>query len=153
MKDFELFHSRKHETFDSALEVWPLTRRALIYLALGALGMLLVLPRLSVHAQGTSKTAKTASSQSGSVENGKKLFTSYGCYECHGREAQGGTGPRLGPDPVPLSIFQQYVRHPGGTMPPFTSKVASDQDLADIYAFVSSLPEPPKAKDIPLLNQ
>jgi cytochrome c1 len=31
--------------------------------------------------------------------------------------------------------------------------VASDQDLRDIYAFLSSLPEPPKLKDIPLLNQ
>jgi hypothetical protein len=37
-------------------------------------------------------------------------------------------------------------------MPPYTAKVASDQDLADIYAYLKSFPTPPPAKDIPLLN-
>jgi cytochrome c1 len=38
-------------------------------------------------------------------------------------------------------------------MPPYTEKVVTDQELADIYAFLKSLPEPSKAKDIPLLNE
>jgi hypothetical protein len=38
-------------------------------------------------------------------------------------------------------------------MPPYTSKVVSDQDVADIYAFLKSLPPAPSAKNIPLLNQ
>jgi cytochrome c1 len=38
-------------------------------------------------------------------------------------------------------------------MPPYTEKTVSDQELADIYAYLKSLPEPPKAKDIPLLNE
>lgn len=88
-----------------------------------------------------------------SAERGKKLFTSDGCYECHGRAAQGGIGPRLGPDPLPLAFIEKYVRHPSGSMPPYTAKTVSDLDLADIYAFLKSLPESPKAKDIPLLNQ
>jgi mono/diheme cytochrome c family protein len=107
--------------------------------------------KISQDGQGKAESAKSAS-----VQRGKKLFTHYGCYECHGRAAQGGTGPRLGPDPLPLSVFLQFVRHPPTKMPPmppFTAKVASDQDLRDIYAFLSSLPEPPKLKDIPLLNQ
>ena len=29
----------------------------------------------------------------------------------------------------------------------------SDQDLADVYAYIKSLPEPQPVKDIPLLNQ
>jgi hypothetical protein len=37
-------------------------------------------------------------------------------------------------------------------MPPYTAKVLSDKDLADIYAFLQSLQQPPTAKDIPLLN-
>lgn len=89
------------------------------------------------------RAANAASSPTGDVRTGKKLFTSYGCYECHGLAAQGGTGPRLGPDPLPFSIFLHFVRHPPGTMPtmpPFTVRVASDQDLKDIYAFLSSLP-------------
>ena len=33
-----------------------------------------------------------------------KLFEDYGCYQCHGREAQGGsgTGRGLGPKPMPF---------------------------------------------------
>ena len=37
-------------------------------------------------------------------------------------------------------------------MPPYTSKVVSDSEMADIYAFLQSLPQPPAVKDIPLLN-
>jgi cytochrome c553 len=38
-------------------------------------------------------------------------------------------------------------------MPPYTAKVASDQDLADIRAFLATMPEPPPLKSIPILNQ
>jgi hypothetical protein len=38
-------------------------------------------------------------------------------------------------------------------MPPYTSKVASDADLTDIRAYLATVPAPPAAKDIPLLNQ
>jgi mono/diheme cytochrome c family protein len=90
----------------------------------------------------------------GNAENGKRLFTSSGCYECHGREAQGSrySGPRLGPDPISLPAFRAYIRAPKGQMPPYTGKVLTDAELADIHAFLESLPEPPAAKTIPLLN-
>ena len=66
-----------------------------------------------------------------------------GCYQCHGREAQGAsTGPRLGPDPIPLPQFTRYVRAPRNEMPPYTTKVLSDAALADIHAFVASRPRP-----------
>jgi hypothetical protein len=38
-------------------------------------------------------------------------------------------------------------------MPPYTAKVASDADLADIRAFLASLPAPPPLSSIPILNQ
>src|SRR5712671_417295 len=89
----------------------------------------------------------------GNAENGKKLFTSYGCYQCHGREGQGGAaGPRLAPKPIPLVALNAYVRHPSGAMPPYTSKVASDSDLADIHAFLSTIKAPQPVASIPLLN-
>jgi hypothetical protein len=37
-------------------------------------------------------------------------------------------------------------------MPPYTEKVVSDQELADIFAYVQSIPKPPDVKTIPLLN-
>src|SRR5690348_13190628 len=41
----------------------------------------------------------------GNAANGRKLFVSFGCYECHGYEAQGSTatGPRLAPRPIPYA--------------------------------------------------
>src|SRR5215472_8334154 len=92
--------------------------------------------------------------RSGNAQKGKQLFQNYGCYQCHGREAQGGsgTGPRLAPRPIAFSALAKYVRQPTGQMPPYTSKVVSDQDLADIYAFLQFQPQPPSAKDITLLN-
>jgi mono/diheme cytochrome c family protein len=90
----------------------------------------------------------------GNTDNGKKLFAAYGCYECHGREGAGAsTGPRIGPPAISLAAVLRYVRAPTGQMPPYTAKVVSDQDLADIYAYLKSFPTPQPAKDIPLLNQ
>jgi hypothetical protein len=37
-------------------------------------------------------------------------------------------------------------------MPPYTAKVLSDSELADIYAFLRSVPKPPNAQSIPLLQ-
>jgi mono/diheme cytochrome c family protein len=91
--------------------------------------------------------------QGGNAENGKKLFLRDGCYECHGYAGQGGAGARLAPKVMAIDGFIKYVRRPTGAMPPYTAKVASDQDLTDIRAFLATIPEPPAAKDIPLLKQ
>jgi mono/diheme cytochrome c family protein len=91
-----------------------------------------------------TQVSKPSKAQAGNIENGKRVFTRYGCYECHGREGQGSavTGPRVGPDPIPFEVFTQYIRKPAGGMPPYTDKVLSDQELIDIYAFLQSLPQP-----------
>ena len=88
------------------------------------------------------------------AEKGKRLFIKDGCYQCHGYQGQGGVaGARLAPRPIVLAALTAYVRHPTGQMPPYTSKVLSDADLADIHAYLSSIPAPPQAKNVPLLNQ
>jgi ubiquinol-cytochrome c reductase cytochrome c subunit len=88
------------------------------------------------------------------ADHGKRLFVKDGCYQCHGYQGQGGAaGPRLAPRPIVLAALTAYVRHPTGQMPPYTSKVLSEADLADIHAYLSSIPAPPPAKSIPLLNQ
>jgi mono/diheme cytochrome c family protein len=105
----------------------------------------------SVEGQAPDRPATAA--PAGNAEEGKKLFASVGCYQCHGLEAQGSsaTGPRLGPRPIAFAAFSRYVRQPTGQMPPYTAKVVSDAELANIYAFVRSRPEPPK--EIPLLRR
>ena len=94
-----------------------------------------------------------AQKAAGDAANGKRLFTAYGCYQCHGRAAQGGAaGPRLGPQVIALPAFLGYVRHPGGAMPPYTPKVVSDAELTDIHGYIRSLPPPAKPAETPLLN-
>lgn len=95
-----------------------------------------------------------APAPAGNAQNGRKLFASNGCYECHGYEAQGATptGPRLGPRPLAFAAFSKYVRQPTGQMPPYSNKIVTDTALADIYAFLQSLPAPQSAETIPLLK-
>jgi mono/diheme cytochrome c family protein len=115
-----------------------------------AAAIFFVFPHVKVAAQDS----KSAETPAGNAENGKRLFNKIGCYECHGREGQGSTmsGPRIAPDPIPFDALLRYVRKPTGEMPPFTAKVVSDQELADIYAFLQSRPHPQPAKDNPLLK-
>lgn len=81
------------------------------------------------------------------IEKGKTLFAKNGCAECHGLEGQGAptSGPRLGPNPLPLAAFIKYVRAPKNQMPPYTAKVMSDTDLADVRAFLAAREKPAPA--------
>jgi hypothetical protein len=38
-------------------------------------------------------------------------------------------------------------------MPPYPEAILSNADLADIYAYLQSIPKPADYKSIPLLNQ
>jgi mono/diheme cytochrome c family protein len=97
--------------------------------------------------------ASTLGAQTPSAANGKKIFDSYGCYQCHDHDGHGGAGARLAPNPISFAAFSKYVRQPTGEMPPYTKKVVTDQELADIYAYLQSIPKPPDAKSIPALNR
>ena len=108
---------------------------------------------LALASLGMAQTAQTKSpAPAGDAAKGKKLFEADGCYQCHDHDAKGGAGARLAPNPVAFAVFSRYVRKPAGEMPPYTAKVVSDQELADIYAFLQTIPVPPAAKSIPILN-
>ena len=97
--------------------------------------------------------ANPTAAPAGNIENGKKIYTNYGCYQCHGFLGQGGAaGARLAPRPLAFALFSRYVRHPSGQMPPYTAKIVTDQELADIYAYLMTIPAPPDVKSIPILN-
>jgi mono/diheme cytochrome c family protein len=89
----------------------------------------------------------------GNAANGKKIYMSAGCYECHDIEGQGGagTGPRLAP-PMAYSGFIHQVRSPSDQMPPYTAKVLTDAEVSDIYAYLQSVPKAPPLASIPLLK-
>jgi mono/diheme cytochrome c family protein len=129
----------------------------MLRIILPAIGAIVLLAAPAPRAQGAPQQGeKSEAAAAGNADSGKKIFTKDGCYECHGREGQGaaqGAGPRIGPLQLPFDAFTKYVHQPTGQMPPYTRKVISDQELADIYAYLQSRPKPTPSKDIPLLNQ
>lgn len=89
---------------------------------------------------------------SGNATNGKKLYETTGCSQCHGYVGQGGAaGPKL-IDPTPFPAFIVQLRTPRVVMPPYTERVMTDQQVADIYAHVKTFPLPADPSTIPLLK-
>ena len=97
--------------------------------------------------------ASQAALSAGSADKGKTAYVKHGCWQCHGFAGQGGvTGPKLAPDPMPLEAMSAFVRNTRGGMPPYQRAILSDADLADIHAYLQSLPKARDYKSIPLLN-
>ena len=97
-----------------------------------------------------------AQAPAGDAVRGKALFMKNMCYTCHGTAGQGGdrgSGPRIAYDVWPWESFLQQVRHPRESMPRYDAKYLGDAELADIYAYVSSMKRGAKASDIPLLRE
>ncbi len=89
-----------------------------------------------------------------SPEKGKVAYVKNGCWQCHGFVGQGGAaGPKLAPNPMPLAALSVFVRRTNGAMPPYQEAVLSNEDLADIHAYLQSISKPVDYKSIPLLNQ
>jgi mono/diheme cytochrome c family protein len=106
----------------------------------------------SLHAQ--SQQAAPA----GNAARGKAAFMNAGCYTCHGTDGHGGAGARLTPKPRAQAAFMAYVRSGrrgwsvAGGMPAYPPSFLSDAALADIYAYILSIPPPPAVSEIPLLK-
>jgi len=99
----------------------------------------------------------SAQAPAGNAANGKELFLTYGCYQCHGYSGQNGPGKHLVPMKFGQAAFTAYIRNPVKPnqmdwMPSYSEKVLSNAQAADIYAYIKSLPNAPTAKDIPLLT-
>jgi ubiquinol-cytochrome c reductase cytochrome c subunit len=124
----------------------PIISAGLAALAAGLAGSVLVAGSLLCFGCGPAMAA--------SAEKGRTAYVQHGCWQCHGLQGQGATtGPKLAPDPLPVEAFTAFVRTTDRLMPPYMEPVLSNEDLADIHAFLESVPKPPDYKSIPLLNQ
>ena len=101
-----------------------------------------------------SASAQQAMPPSGNIEHGKALYRETGCYQCHGLAGQGApmTGPRVSRTEFPFDGFLNQLRHPANQMPPYEAAVISDQEAADIYAYLRQMPAPPDPNSILLLK-
>ena len=97
-----------------------------------------------------------AQAPAGDMARGKAAYMKNMCHTCHGTAGQGGdrgSGPRIAYDVWPYEAFAQQTRRPRESMPRYPKEHLGDQDMADIYAYVSSLKRGAKAAEIPLLKE
>ena len=92
----------------------------------------------------------------GDADAGKKVYIADGCFECHGRVGEGGAmngpAPILAKTKLPFAAFEGQLRNPANDMPPYSATLVTDQQAADIFAYLQSLPGPRPVGDVPILN-
>jgi len=98
-------------------------------------------------------SALAAETTKPSVARGREIFMKVGCYHCHGTQGQGtGAGLRLAPDPLPAEAIAQFIRATTSTMPAYSAEVLSDSQVADIAAYLGSIPAARSPDTIPALK-
>ncbi len=81
----------------------------------------------------------TVSSEGGRAEAGAALWPDLPCAECHGEDAGGAPGAlnvALVGTPLDFEMFVQRIRTGPADMPGYSKTEISDQDLADLYAWL-----------------
>ena len=90
----------------------------------------------------------------GDAKTGLAEFQKYGCYSCHGIVGQGTMrdGPRINAAAIGYPALLTQLRTPRYEMPAYTAIQISDQGVADIYAYLTTLPKTPDPKTIKALQ-
>ena len=105
---------------------------------------------LSVGLALVSTAAMAQGAPQGDAKAGLATFQKYGCYTCHGILGQGTLrdGPHIQAEAIGFQAVLAQLRHPRYEMPAYTEKVISDQSVADIFAYLVSVPKAPDPKTI-----
>lgn len=97
-----------------------------------------LLATLAVHV-----SAASAQAPQGNIEAGKTAWAQAPfCANCHGTQGEGGFGPDLAGRALTFDQFRRAVRQPWGIMPAYTETQLPDERIADLYAYLGSLPKP-----------
>lgn len=76
----------------------------------------------------------------GNSENGKRWFDMHHCSSCHGKNANDGRAMTIAGIDMGFGRFVRNLREPySPSMPAFSEKKLSEEDAADIYAWLKSL--------------
>jgi mono/diheme cytochrome c family protein len=80
------------------------------------------------------------STPAGNAEDGKRWFNMNHCSSCHGKNANDGRARAIAGLDIGFGKFVRILRKPySPSMPAFSEKKLSEQDAADIYAWLKSL--------------
>jgi mono/diheme cytochrome c family protein len=93
-------------------------------------------------AEFAAANARLAAPAPAAPTGDRAVFVSYGCYQCHGYDGQGGETLRIAPTPYAFEEFAARVRKPANEMPAYASEVLGDADLQAIYRYLRSIAEP-----------
>ena len=75
----------------------------------------------------------------GNPQDGKRWFSMHNCFACHGPNGNDGKAPDIRNQQMSYFRFKMKVRNAGSPiMPKFPESKISDQDVADIYAFLKT---------------
>jgi ubiquinol-cytochrome c reductase cytochrome c subunit len=101
-----------------------------------------------------STAALAQATPAGDAKAGLANFQKYGCYTCHGIVGQGTLrdGPHINASAIGLPAVMAQLRNPRYEMPAYTEVEISDQGVADIYAYLTTLPKTPDVKTIGALQ-
>ncbi len=109
----------------------------------------------ALYAGAMGGAASAQEAPRGDDANGKRLYLAT-CFTCHGRSGQGGAmngpAPILAKTAMPFDGFKAQLRQPISDMPAYSEAVMSDQQIADIYAFLQTLPGPLPTKDMAIFK-
>lgn len=88
----------------------------------------------------------------GDAAKGRRTYMANGCQNCHGSVGQGGgPGPVVAQTRMTYPAFARQMRTPMNIMPAYATPLMSDQDLADVYAYLKGLPGKRAPKDMPAI--
>jgi mono/diheme cytochrome c family protein len=100
--------------------------------------------------------ARAQEAPPGDAAAGKRVYLADGCFLCHGRVGEGGAlngpAPIIAKTEMPFDGFKGQLRSPSNDMPAYSEKIMSDKEVADVYAFLQSLPGRRPVADVPILN-
>jgi len=111
---------------------------------------------MAVCVGGIGGVARAQDAPPGNAVEGKRIYLAVGCFTCHGRAGQGGAmngpAPILAKTAMPFDGFKGQLRQPVNDMPAYAEIVMSEQQIADIYAFLQTLPGPRPTKDMSIFK-
>ena len=79
-------------------------------------------------------------SPEGNAADGKRWYTMHTCYACHGKNGNDGRGPNIANINMSYRSFVSRLRNAEtAIMPEYSKEKISDQDAADILAFLKTV--------------
>jgi cytochrome c553 len=100
----------------------------------------LLVATLAAPALNPQLILRAAPAPVGNANDGKVFWQAQMCQYCHGVQAEGAWGPDLAGRGTSEAQMLRSLRQPYGLMPAYTETQVSDQTIANLLAYFSTLP-------------